>query len=173
MVLDEPTHGLDPVWTQRFRDIVVDLRRADRTILIASHNLDELQRLADRVAIIDHGRLQSAREHRLPGMRAPEHIALRLTLVTGDDVIRRLIPAGRRWRARRIRCYRPEHSGVEQRACRSDQQWRTGRERGAREIGAGAAVPGSRGRNTVTRARLGRYSLWQFRDFWSSAESPS
>lgn len=58
LVLDEPTHGLDPVWTQRFRDIVSSLRRADRTILIASHNLDELQRLADRVAIIDHGRLQ-------------------------------------------------------------------------------------------------------------------
>ena len=58
LVLDEPTHGLDPVWTQRFRDIVGELRRPDRTILIASHNLDELQRLADRVAIIDRGRLQ-------------------------------------------------------------------------------------------------------------------
>ena len=58
LVLDEPTHGLDPVWTQRFRDIVGQLRRPDRTILIASHNLDELQRLADRVAIIDRGGLQ-------------------------------------------------------------------------------------------------------------------
>src|SRR6267378_8704535 len=58
LVLEEPTHGLDPVWTQRFRGIVEELRRPDRTILIASHNLDELQRLADRVAIIDHGRLQ-------------------------------------------------------------------------------------------------------------------
>ena len=57
LVLDEPTHGLDPVWTQRFRDIVEDLRRPDRTMLIASHNLDELQRLAVRVAIIDRGRL--------------------------------------------------------------------------------------------------------------------
>ena len=58
MILDEPTHGLDPVWTQRFRDIVEALRRPDRTVIIASHNLDELQRLADRVAIIDRGRLQ-------------------------------------------------------------------------------------------------------------------
>ena len=58
MILDEPTHGLDPVWTQRFRDIVEGLRRPGRTVIIASHNLDELQRLADRVAIIDHGRLQ-------------------------------------------------------------------------------------------------------------------
>ena len=58
MILDEPTHGLDPVWTQRFRGIVEGLRRPGRTVIIASHNLDELQRLADRVAIIDHGRLQ-------------------------------------------------------------------------------------------------------------------
>ncbi len=58
MILDEPTHGLDPVWTQRFRDIVESLRRPGRTVIIASHNLDELQRLADRVAIIDRGKLQ-------------------------------------------------------------------------------------------------------------------
>ena len=58
MILDEPTHGLDPVWTQRFRDIVESLRRPDRTVIIASHNLDELQRLADRVVIIDRGKLQ-------------------------------------------------------------------------------------------------------------------
>ena len=58
MILDEPTHGLDPVWTQKFRDIIENLRRPGRTIIIASHNLDELQRVADRVAIIDKGRLQ-------------------------------------------------------------------------------------------------------------------
>jgi ABC-2 type transport system ATP-binding protein len=58
MILDEPTHGLDPVWTQRFRDIVESMRAPARTVIIASHNLDELQRLADRVAIIDRGRLQ-------------------------------------------------------------------------------------------------------------------
>jgi ABC-type multidrug transport system ATPase subunit len=58
LVLDEPTHGLDPVWTARFRDLVTELRRPSRAILIASHNLDELERLADRVAILDDGALQ-------------------------------------------------------------------------------------------------------------------
>lgn len=58
LILDEPTHGLDPVWTQRFRDLVQRLRSPDRTMLIASHNLDELERLCDRVAIIDRGKLQ-------------------------------------------------------------------------------------------------------------------
>jgi ABC-type multidrug transport system ATPase subunit len=56
-ILDEPTHGLDPLWTQRFRDIVTEMRRPDRAIVIASHNLDELERVADRVAILDRGRL--------------------------------------------------------------------------------------------------------------------
>jgi ABC-2 type transport system ATP-binding protein len=58
VILDEPTHGLDPLWTQRFREIVRGLRRPDRAILIASHNLDELERVTDRVAIIHQGRLQ-------------------------------------------------------------------------------------------------------------------
>jgi ABC-2 type transport system ATP-binding protein len=58
VIFDEPTHGLDPLWTQRFRDIVRELRRPDRLIVIASHNLDELERLADRVGILDRGRLQ-------------------------------------------------------------------------------------------------------------------
>ncbi|MEO8200389.1 MAG: ABC transporter ATP-binding protein [Gemmatimonadota bacterium] len=58
IIFDEPTHGLDPVWTQRFRDIVSELRQPTRTIIIASHNLDELERLTDRVAILSQGRLQ-------------------------------------------------------------------------------------------------------------------
>lgn len=57
MVFDEPTHGLDPLWTQHFRELVPTLRRDDRAIVIASHNLDELERLADRVAIVDRGKL--------------------------------------------------------------------------------------------------------------------
>lgn len=57
VVFDEPTHGLDPVWTQRFRNVVQALRSPARTIVIASHNLDELERLTDRVAILDRGRL--------------------------------------------------------------------------------------------------------------------
>lgn len=57
LIFDEPTHGLDPVWTDRFRDLVGDLRKPDRCIIIASHNLNELERVADRVAILDHGAL--------------------------------------------------------------------------------------------------------------------
>ena len=90
LVLDEPSHGLDPVWTQRFRDIVEALRRPDRSILIASHNLDELQRLADRVVILDRGRLQRVV---VPGIDAPAGVATyRIVLARGADVLRALHP---------------------------------------------------------------------------------
>ncbi|HET9134682.1 MAG TPA: ABC transporter ATP-binding protein [Gemmatimonadales bacterium] len=82
VVLDEPTHGLDPLWTQRFRDIVESLRRPDRVILIASHNLDELERLADRVAILDKGRLQ--RVVARPG--SSESAAMRWRIVFEGEV---------------------------------------------------------------------------------------
>ena len=58
VILDEPTHGLDPLWTQRFRDVVREERRPGRVIVVASHNLDELERVADRVAILHRGRLE-------------------------------------------------------------------------------------------------------------------
>ena len=91
LVLDEPTHGLDPVWTQRFRDIVAELRRPDRTMLIASHNLDELQRLADRVAIIDRGRLQRVVSTGYEAA-APVATRFRLTLASGFELVRAIFP---------------------------------------------------------------------------------
>lgn len=83
IILDEPTHGLDPVWTQKFRDIVQAMRRPGRVIFIASHNLDELQRLADRVAILDHGRLQRIVEPR--GQASARAMPYLIALAGGDD----------------------------------------------------------------------------------------
>jgi ABC-type multidrug transport system ATPase subunit len=90
VILDEPTHGLDPVWTQRFRDVVGEVRQADRAILIASHNLDELQRVADRVAIIHQGRLQRVVD--LRGAMPAASSTYRLSVVTGAEVVRQLMP---------------------------------------------------------------------------------
>ena len=92
LVLDEPTHGLDPVWTQRFRDIVEELRRPSRTILIASHNLDELQRLADRVAIIDRGRLQRVVSTSYENAAPSAETRFRVTLASGHELIRTVFP---------------------------------------------------------------------------------
>ena len=84
-VFDEPTHGLDPVWTQRFRELIRELRRPDRTVLIASHNLDELERVADRVIIIDRGRIQRIVD--LRGAGVTEATAYRVRAAAGAAVL--------------------------------------------------------------------------------------
>jgi len=55
--LDEPTAGIDPAGRLAIRSTVAALRDDGVTVLLTTHDLDEAQRLADRVVIIDHGRL--------------------------------------------------------------------------------------------------------------------
>lgn len=56
LVLDEPEAGLDPQSRILVRDLIRSLAR-QKTIILTTHNMDEAERLADRVAIIDHGKL--------------------------------------------------------------------------------------------------------------------
>ncbi len=53
--LDEPTAGVDPAGRQVIRRIIADLRDRGVAVLLTTHDLDEAERLADRVLIIDHG----------------------------------------------------------------------------------------------------------------------
>ncbi len=87
VVFDEPTHGLDPLWTARFRELVAGLRRADRAILIASHNLDELERLCDRVVIMDKGRIQRVVDVREVAGATGATRRWRLRALVGTDVL--------------------------------------------------------------------------------------
>jgi ABC-type multidrug transport system ATPase subunit len=59
MVLDEPTEGLDPVWTAELRSIIGAWLAADarRILILASHNLGEVEKLADRVLLLHNGRI--------------------------------------------------------------------------------------------------------------------
>ncbi len=57
LFLDEPTAGLDPQVRREMYDIVEELRREKKTILLTTHYIEEAERLCDRVAIIDHGRV--------------------------------------------------------------------------------------------------------------------
>jgi ABC-type multidrug transport system ATPase subunit len=90
VIFDEPTHGLDPVWTQKFREIVAALKRADRTIIIASHNLDELERLTDRVAIMDRGRVQ--RVVTVNGAPVTARMAYRVRVLGSGDALAAQFP---------------------------------------------------------------------------------
>ncbi len=57
LVLDEPTSGLDPLMRAEFARLAREVTAEGRTVFWSSHELDEVQRLADRVAIIKEGRL--------------------------------------------------------------------------------------------------------------------
>jgi ABC-2 type transport system ATP-binding protein len=57
LLLDEPTSAMDPESARLVRDAIHDLRSAERTIVICTHNLAEAEELADQIAIIRRGRI--------------------------------------------------------------------------------------------------------------------
>ena len=57
LFLDEPTTGLDPQARLEIRDLIEELRADKRTILLTTHYIEEAERLCDRVAIIDAGKI--------------------------------------------------------------------------------------------------------------------
>ncbi|HEY8484565.1 MAG TPA: ABC transporter ATP-binding protein [Longimicrobiales bacterium] len=73
VVLDEPMAGLDPLWRIRFRTLVEELRSQGRTILIASHELAEVERIADRVVLLDEGRVRDVMDLSQPAGAAQQY----------------------------------------------------------------------------------------------------
>jgi ABC-2 type transport system ATP-binding protein len=55
--LDEPTAGLDPQVRREIYDIIEELRRDKKTIVLTTHYIEEAEKLCDRVAIVDHGKV--------------------------------------------------------------------------------------------------------------------
>lgn len=80
--MDEPTAGMDPQARLTTWEIVRDLKSSGVTILLTTHLMDEAERLADRVAIIDHGRLIA--------LDTPSN----LTGTQNANVVRFVAPAG-------------------------------------------------------------------------------
>jgi ABC-2 type transport system ATP-binding protein len=57
LFLDEPTTGLDPQSRRQLWDLISQFRAAGKTIVLTTHYMEEAERLCDRVAIVDHGRV--------------------------------------------------------------------------------------------------------------------
>jgi ABC-2 type transport system ATP-binding protein len=57
LFLDEPTTGLDPQSRRHLWDIIRNLQEQGHTVLLTTHYMDEAERLCNRVAVIDHGRI--------------------------------------------------------------------------------------------------------------------
>ncbi|HEX4319828.1 MAG TPA: ABC transporter ATP-binding protein [Acidobacteriaceae bacterium] len=86
LFLDEPTTGLDPQARRHLWDLVDDLKRAGRTIILTTHYMDEAERLCDRVAIMDHGKIIAlGTPQQLIASIGGEHIVeFAITRGTGD-----------------------------------------------------------------------------------------
>jgi ABC-2 type transport system ATP-binding protein len=55
MILDEPFSGLDPANAVMLKDVMIELKKAGKTILFSTHRMDQVERLCDSICLIDHG----------------------------------------------------------------------------------------------------------------------
>jgi len=56
VILDEPFSGLDPANADMLKDILIEQRKAGKTILFSTHRMDQVEKLCDSICLIDHGR---------------------------------------------------------------------------------------------------------------------
>jgi ABC-2 type transport system ATP-binding protein len=58
VVLDEPTSGLDPIGTREMKDLILDLKRRGKTVIMSSHLLADVEDVCDRIAVLHQGELK-------------------------------------------------------------------------------------------------------------------
>ncbi len=80
LFLDEPTTGLDPQVRLEIRDLLEELRAEHRTILLTTHYIEEAERLCDRVAIIDDGKIIAIGTPRELQEKSANQSAIEMTL---------------------------------------------------------------------------------------------
>jgi ABC-2 type transport system ATP-binding protein len=59
LILDEPTTGLDPIGTRQIKDLVLELKKRGKTVLLCSHLLADVEDVCDRIAILYGGKIQA------------------------------------------------------------------------------------------------------------------
>ena len=91
LVLDEPAAGLDPRARVEFRDLVRELARSGKGILISSHLLSELSEVCDGVVVIEQGRLVVEGGIRAIAKNLKEHRAIRVRADVESDRVERFL----------------------------------------------------------------------------------
>jgi len=56
VILDEPFSGLDPINTQLLKDIIMEMKDEGRTVILSTHLMDQVEKLCERICLIDRGR---------------------------------------------------------------------------------------------------------------------
>jgi ABC-2 type transport system ATP-binding protein len=90
LILDEPTTGLDPLMQEEFLAVVAEHRDRGATVFLSSHDLDEVERICDRVGIIREGRLVAVEQVEEMRGRACRHVAVRFSHVVEPAVVSRI-----------------------------------------------------------------------------------
>lgn len=94
LVLDEPIAGLDPKGRDELMEVISDLHRSGVTIVIISHNMDDVARIATRVAVLDKGRLAMLGTPREIFSRGDELLAMGLDVPQTVQLCRKLRAGG-------------------------------------------------------------------------------
>jgi len=94
LFMDEPTANLDPESAKTVRDFILELKKQGRTIFLNTHNLDEAQRICDRIGIIKTRLLRLGTPEQLRDSLTKPKTEIKLAQVTGNmlDALRKLIP---------------------------------------------------------------------------------
>ncbi len=93
LFLDEPTTGFDPSARRQAWGILENLSALGKTILLTTHYMDEAQHLADRIAVIDHGRIVAQGTPETLGGRADVESVIRFALPSGVGADQLPVPA--------------------------------------------------------------------------------
>jgi ABC-2 type transport system ATP-binding protein len=90
LVLDEPTTGLDPLMQEEFLAVVGEHRERGGTVFLSSHDLDEVERICDRVGIVRDGRLIAVEQVEAMRERALRHVRVRFAEIVRPGAMARL-----------------------------------------------------------------------------------
>jgi ABC-2 type transport system ATP-binding protein len=129
--LDEPTNGLDPAGVVEVRELIRDLGKGGRTVVLSSHLLAETELVCDNVAVLSRGKLiaQGSIEELL---RRHDELRVRTT----DDVKARALLAGMRW----VESVEPREGGLVVAAPQA-RAWEISRDLAAHQIYVNELIP--------------------------------